>query len=71
MCTVPAFSWFSAVASILMAVLSTDSFKEKIINITEFRTDWIAVSITCALFYFSKAYGDSELIKTKLLKIQN
>lgn len=38
MSTVPAFSWLSAVASLLMTALSTDSFRGKN-NIIEFRTD--------------------------------
>jgi hypothetical protein len=29
-CTVPAFSWLSAVTSLLMTILSTDSYRERI-----------------------------------------
>jgi hypothetical protein len=39
MCTVPAFSWLSAVASFLVTVLGADSFKEEIMNISEFRNE--------------------------------
>ena len=67
-CTVPAFSWLSAITSLLMTILSADSYKERIKKIIRGETNRITVKITCALFYTITKCGCQKLHKTLLLK---
>jgi hypothetical protein len=60
-CTVPAFSWLSAITSLLMTILSTDSYKDRIIKIIRRKMRRITVKITCALLYIIIKRGCQKL----------
>jgi hypothetical protein len=54
-----------------VTVLSTDGCKERTVNITGFRTNWIIIGFTCALFYIIKKCEYFKVIKTTLLEVEN
>jgi len=62
-CTVPAFSWLSAVTSLFMTILSADSYKVRITKIIRGKTNRITLKITCALFYIIAKCGRQKLCK--------